>query len=100
MKITAVTYDQVIVVDGVPAFMAEIGGFEMTNGEWAVHFNDAIGIGEIEYTDARSNATLSPEGFQASYAWLITEHQRYLDHVEQQNVANGGSGDTGGGDDV
>lgn len=93
MKISAVTEDQIIVIDGRPAFMAHIGGYHMTNGEWAVHFNTATGMGEIEYIDNRPNQFIDEAFFNQHFAWLQTEHQRYLEHeaeaaaqaLEQEN---------------
>ncbi|WP_162062376.1 hypothetical protein [Vibrio taketomensis] len=49
MKIAAITQDQLIIKDGVPAPIALIGGFRMERGEWAVHFDTDLGIGQIEY---------------------------------------------------
>jgi len=87
MKITAVTTDQIIVVGGVPALMREIGGYQMTNGEWAVQFDSELGYGHIEYTDNRPNLAINQAYFDIHFAWLITEHQRYLDHVAAQEAA-------------
>lgn len=87
MKITVITEDQIILVDDVPAFMAEIGGFEMRRGEWAVHFDTNKSIGEIEYLDIRNNQTITQADFDSSYAWLLTEHQRYLDHKQAEEQA-------------
>lgn len=84
MKIAAVTQDQLILIAGVPAQMRELGGYHMTRGEWAVHFDTDLGYGHIEYLDNRNNVTLSQEDFDKHYAWLITEHKRYLDHVAEQ----------------
>lgn len=107
MKITAITQDQMILVNGVPAFMAEIGGFEMRRGEWAVQFDTATGVGEVEYLDIRNNQTITQADFDNSYAWLLTEHQRYLDHKETERIAaekeaaehdeQSQTGDSGGG---
>lgn len=104
MKIAAVTTDQIIIVAGSVAQMREIGGYQMANGEWAVHFNTELGHGHIEYTDNRSNRTIDAAEFEAHYAWLIGEHQRYVDHVaaleaaanESETMAtDGGDGSSG-----
>ncbi len=86
MKIVAITYDQMIAIDGVPAMMRDIGGFHMKRGEWAVHFDTDTGIGSIEFTDNRLNETITSETFHQSYAWLIDEHQRYQDYVKDQSA--------------
>lgn len=87
MKISAVTTDQIIVVDGKPALMRDIGGYQMTNGEWAVQFDSEFGYGHIEFTDNRPNQEIDQAYFNMHFAWLITEHQRYLDHVAAQEAA-------------
>ncbi len=78
MKITAVTVDQIIIFGGVVAQMREIGGYHMTNGEWAVHFDTTLGHGHIEYLDNRNNQTIDQAFFDQHYAWLIDEHQRFI----------------------
>lgn len=88
MKITAITSDQIILVGGVPAMMREIGGYQMTNGEWAVQFDTELGYGHIEYTDKRQNKTIDQAYFDAHFAWLITEHQRYIDIKAAEAQAN------------
>ncbi|NOI13809.1 hypothetical protein [Vibrio hepatarius] len=88
MKIAAVTTDQIIIIDGVVAHLREIGGFQMGNGEWAVHFNEELGYGHIEYTDSRDNRNIDAAEFQVHYAWLKDEHQRYLDHQAAEAAAN------------
>jgi hypothetical protein len=88
MKITAVTTDQIIVVSGVPAMMRELGGYQMTNGEWAVQFDTELGYGHIEYTDNRPNKPIDQAYFDAHFAWLITEHQRYVETKAAEAQAN------------
>ncbi|MCF7355081.1 hypothetical protein [Vibrio phage vB_VruC_PG21] len=99
MKISAVTEDQVIVIDGSAAFMADIGGYHMTNGEWAVHFDTTTGYGEIEYIDNRPNQFIDEAFFNQHFAWLQAEHQRYLDHIAQLEAENESenTGDDGSG---
>ena len=84
MKITAVTQDQLILIDGEPALMAEIGGYNMQRGEWAVHFDTELGVGHIEYLDNRDNQVLDSALFNSAYAWLIDEHQRFIDLKEAE----------------
>lgn len=105
MKITAVTEDQIIVIDGQGAEMRELGGYHMTNGEWAVHFDAEKGYGEIEYLDNRPNRRIYQDEFDAHYSWLITEHQRYQDHLaaqaaayESETIITDGSDNSGGAD--
>ncbi len=87
MKITAITQDQVIIINSRPALVAEIGGYHMHNGEWAVHFDTDMGIGHIEYLDNRLNRTIEQAEFDKHYSWLIEEHQKYIDHqAEQQRL--------------
>ncbi len=89
MKITAVTLDQLIIVDGTPAPMAQLGGYHMHNGEWAVHFDTDIGVGHIEYLDNRLNRTIGQAEFESHYTWLIDEHTRYVEHqAEQERIEN------------
>lgn len=88
MKITAVTEDQIIVIDGQGAEMRVLGGYHMQNGEWAIHFDTALGYGEIEYLDNRPNRRIYQAEFDTHYSWLITEHQRYLDHLSAEAAAN------------
>ncbi|WCE31113.1 hypothetical protein [Vibrio sp. SCSIO 43137] len=76
----------------------------MTRGEWAVHFDTDKGYGEIEYLDNRPNEALTQQGFDAHYAWLVTEHERYQKHQaevqakaealanEQQALVDAGNG--------
>ncbi|SIO96684.1 hypothetical protein [Vibrio spartinae] len=86
MKVTAITQDQMIIVDGVVAEMSKIGGYQMTHGEWAVQYDTATGAGHIEYLDARPNQAIGENEFNARYAWLIDEHQRYQDYVKDQSA--------------
>lgn len=86
MKITAVTQDQLILIDGVAAQIGEIGGFFMQRGEWAVHFDTELGIGHIEYLDIRSNQSLTLALFEQHYAWLIDKHAEYQQWLEAQVV--------------
>lgn len=86
MKITAVTTDQIILVGGIPADMRAIGGYHMKNGEWAVHFDTTIGVGEIEYLDNRPNRVINQDDFEKHYSWLINEHTRYQQHVAEQQA--------------
>ncbi|MBD8513154.1 hypothetical protein IFO68_10760 [Photobacterium sp. CAU 1568] len=87
MRITAVTQDQLIVIDGVPAFLGHIGGYAMRQGEWAVDFNTLTGLGHIEYTDNRPNQIIDSTVFNAAYAWLIDEHKRYVTAMAEQHAA-------------
>lgn len=82
MRIIAVTQDQLIVKDDVLADISMIGGYTMTNGEWAVHFDSDLGIGHVEYIDSRPNSTLSKADFDKHYKWLVSEHQKYLDYLK------------------
>lgn len=83
MKITAVTEDQIILIDGIPAFVGEIGGYHMTRGEWALHFDTDIGHGEIEYIDNRPNQRIDNDIYHKAYTWLETEHARYLTYAAE-----------------
>ncbi|WP_330960013.1 hypothetical protein [Photobacterium sp. 53610] len=113
MKITVITQDQLIVVDGKPAFMGDIGGFEMSRGEWAINYDTVTGVGHIEYTDNRPNQKIYTADFDNSYSWLLDEHQRYLTETAIKEAAEEearneqpeedpilDSGDTGGGGSV
>ncbi len=86
MRITAITADQLILVGGIPAQIALIGGYHMKNGEWAVHFDTETGMGEIEYIDNRPNRVIGQAEFETHYSWLQEEHSRYLEYVEQQQA--------------
>lgn len=98
MKITAVTADQLIIVDGIAAELKLCGGYHMKNGEWAVHYDTVSEVGEIEYIDNRLNVVLTKSDFDTHYAWLLTEHARVLEQVkadEQQSMAiSSDSGDS------
>lgn len=85
MKITAITQDQLIIVDDVPAPIGQIGGFRMERGEWAVHFDTEIGAGHIEFLDSRSNEPLNTALYQARYAWLVSKHAEFIEweHAQQ-----------------
>lgn len=87
MKITAITQDQLIIVDGVVVDMRLKGGFEMRRGEWAVHFDTATGRGEVEYLDIRQNAAMTQAEFEKHYAWLLEEHQRAVKQAEAEEKA-------------
>ncbi|MDO6709084.1 hypothetical protein, partial [Photobacterium sp. 1_MG-2023] len=87
MKITAATQDQIILIDGIPALMAEMGGYNMQRGEWAVHFDTDLGVGHIEYLDNRGNQILTRDLFERAYAWLIDEHTRYVTAMAEQEAA-------------
>lgn len=87
MKIAAITQDQLILIDGVPALLGELGGYRMERGEWAVHFDTLTGIGQIEYFDNRQNQLISNDEFNKHYTWLIEEHQRYQDHKAAELAA-------------
>ncbi|UTM58286.1 hypothetical protein L4174_005440 [Photobacterium sp. CCB-ST2H9] len=87
MRITAITQDQLIVIDGVPAFLGQMGGFAMRQGEWAIDYNTLTGLGHIEYTDNRPNQTINSAVFDAAYAWLIDEHTRYVAAIAEQEAA-------------
>ncbi|WP_325892732.1 hypothetical protein [Grimontia sp. NTOU-MAR1] len=101
MKITAITQDQLIIVDGVGVDMRPHGGFEMRRGEWAVQFDTVTGRGEVEYTDARHNSALTQADFDKHYAWLMDEHQRAIEKEKADEAATPvDSGGTGGGVDA
>jgi len=87
MKITAVTQDQIIVIDSAVANIREIGGYVMENGEWAIHFDTDLATGQIEYIDSRTNQAIDQKAFDAHYQWLIDEHQRYQTHEAEQEKA-------------
>jgi len=76
MKITAVTEDQMIIINGVPVLTALYGGFHMMKGEWAVHFDTDKEVGEIEFLDNRQNQVIDQVFFDAHYGWLVDEHKR------------------------
>jgi hypothetical protein len=84
MKITAVTQDQIIIIDEVVADMRTLGGYHMTDGEWALHFDTITGYGEIEFIDNRQNQVIGQAYFEAHYTWLIDEHTRYMDSLAAQ----------------
>ncbi|AJQ92249.1 hypothetical protein [Gynuella sunshinyii] len=75
MKITAVTKDQLIIIDGVPVGPPECS-FSMPAGEWAVRFDTDTGIGEVEYLDNRQNEVIGLEDFEQRYTGLVAEHDR------------------------
>ncbi|PKF48676.1 hypothetical protein AT251_24370 [Enterovibrio nigricans] len=74
MNITAITQDQLILIDGVG--VSAVGGFRMERGEWALHFDTDKGIGHIEYLDSRPNLLLTQVHFDNAYHWLIEEFER------------------------
>lgn len=86
MKITAVTQDQLIVKDGVPAFVGKSTGFTMGNGEWAVHYDSVMGVGSIEYTDNREPTTFDGEYYQTHFAWLEQVHADHLIWEDEQRA--------------
>ncbi|MGF1762451.1 hypothetical protein [Aliivibrio kagoshimensis] len=86
MKITAVTIDQIIVIDGVVANLSNTGGFEMRGGEWAIQFDSNVGAGHVEYTDRRLTKDINQAEFDAKYAWLLIEHKNYIDLVAEQEA--------------
>lgn len=55
MKISVITQDQTVVVDG----HAQRFDFQVPNGEWAIQFDFNTGLGEVEYIDARPNETIT-----------------------------------------
>jgi hypothetical protein len=87
MKITAVTQDQLIIIDGTPALMGKIGGYNMERGEWAVQFDTLTGAGHIEYLDARANQIINQAYFDKHYAWLQDEHKKYQDYLKAEEEA-------------
>jgi len=83
MKISVITQDQTIVVDGEALKFA----FQVPSGEWAIHFDDVVNVGEVEFIDARNNQTLS--SFEA-YSYLLTaynDEKARLAEVAAQQLA-------------
>jgi hypothetical protein len=67
MKISVITQDQTVVIDG----QALEFPFQVPAGEWAIHYSFVSGVGEVEFLDSRSNEALS--SFDA-YAYLIAAY--------------------------
>jgi hypothetical protein len=64
MKISVITQDQTVVIDG----QALKFPFQVPAGEWAIHYSDVSGVGEVEFLDSRNNEPLT--SFDA-YAYLV-----------------------------
>lgn len=75
MKLSAITIDQVVILDGKAENIYQHGaGYTVPSGEWAIHFDSQSGIGQVEYLDARLNETISQVQFDERYAYLIDCH--------------------------
>jgi len=95
MKITAVTQDQMIIIDGQP-IRAPWCSFSMPAGEWAVHFDKLTGVGEVEYLDNRPNETISAATYAERYQHLEQTHAdavaAYQTELAAQEAANESAG--------
>jgi hypothetical protein len=86
-KVIAVTQDQIVLVDGVAVSASKYGGYQMTNGEWSVNFDSELGIGEIEYLDARPNKQMNQADIER-YMWLIDLHADIVEKMAMEGGAN------------
>lgn len=73
MKITAVTQDQMIIIDGQP-IRTPWCSYSMPAGEWAVHFDTVTGAGEVEFLDNRPNETIDAAAYAERYQHLEQVH--------------------------
>jgi hypothetical protein len=83
MKISVITQDQTVVIDG----QALKFPFQVPAGEWAIHYSFVSGVGEVEFLDSRNNEPLI--SFDA-YAYLIAAYsaeKTRLAEVEAQQEA-------------
>ena len=91
MKFTAITMDQVLILDDQPEHCSIVGGFSLPGGEWAIHFNGAFG--EVEYIDNRPNENINKTTFDQRYGHLLSIHasaktERERIDAEKQAAAN------------
>jgi len=93
MKISIITQDQIIVIDGEGLNIP----FQM-NGEWAVHWDSRLGTGEVEYTDSRLNeAITSFDKYQHLIDLFVDEKARIEAEraaAEAEAIANATSGES------
>ncbi len=83
MKISVITQDQTIVIDGEATRVA----FAVPAGEWAIHFDTHTGLGEVEFIDSRQNALISDfSAYQYLIDLVAAEQQRVLDAEELQRA--------------
>jgi ABC-type transporter lipoprotein component MlaA len=83
MKISVITQDQTVVIDGQALKFA----FQVPAGEWAIHYSFISSVGEVEFLDSRNNEPLT--SFDA-YAYLIAAYsaeKTRLVEVEAQKQA-------------
>lgn len=73
MKITAITQDQILIIDGVPVTKPWCS-YTMPAGEWALHYDTATGVGEVEYLDNRPNEAIDATGYAERYQHLEQVH--------------------------
>lgn len=75
MKMTIVSDDNIIVVDGTPATT----NFNIDANIWAIHWDDLLGLGSIEYRDSTPNLEIDefPE-----FEYFLDVHTAAL--VEEQ----------------
>ena len=75
MKITVITQDQLMMVDGEALQFS----FLVPSGEWAIHFDDQTGFGEVEFIDGRQNKAIN--SFSV-YGYLLDAY-----HAESARLA-------------
>lgn len=96
MKITVVTQDQMIIIDGQP-IRAPWCSYSMPAGEWAVRFDTVTGAGEVEYLDNRPNETIGAAEYAERYQHLEQIHaaavSAYQAAMQAQQVPGDGSGE-------
>lgn len=90
MKITVVTADQMIIVDGDPVQVQQHGQpFQVPNGEWSVHFDEGQGVGEVEYIDSRLNETINQAAFDDRYRFLLNHYRLAKAERDRQQSSDG-----------
>lgn len=73
MKLTAVTQDQLIIIDG-QSIGSPWCSYSMPSGEWAVHFDTVTGAGQVEYLDNRPNEPINAVQYAERYQHLEQKH--------------------------
>ena len=84
MKFSAITQDQVLILDGEPEHCGIVGGFSLPSGEWAIHYNGAFG--EVEYLDNRPNENINKATFDKRYGYLLEIHATAKAERERQQA--------------
>lgn len=97
MKITAVTQDQMIIIDG-QSVRAPWCSYSMPAGEWAVHFDTETGAGEVEYIDNRPNEIISASTYVERYQHLEQVHSEAMAAYQADLAAQQAAQATEGGE--